>query len=39
MTKNLILVPDKPKSWLSLLFWGFLIVFAAKFVLVEVLLY
>jgi hypothetical protein len=39
MAKTLTLVPDKPKSWLTLLAWGFLIVFAGKFVLVEALPY
>jgi hypothetical protein len=39
MAKTLTLVPNKPKTWLSLLAWGFLIVFAGKFVLVEALPY
>jgi hypothetical protein len=39
MVKNLILVPDKPKAWLMLLAWGFLIVFAGKFILQDALPY
>ncbi|MCR9017087.1 DUF2306 domain-containing protein [Aquiflexum gelatinilyticum] len=39
MAKTLTLIPEKPKTWLSLLAWGFLIVFAGKFVLVEALPY
>ena len=39
MAKTLTLVPNKPKAWLSLLAWGFLIIFAAKFVLNDALPY
>jgi hypothetical protein len=39
MVKNLILVPDKPKAWLVLLFWIFLILFAGKFVINDALPY
>lgn len=39
MAKNLLLVPDKPKVWLSLLAWGILIFFAGKFAVVEALPY
>ncbi|MFN3997375.1 DUF2306 domain-containing protein [Algoriphagus sp.] len=33
MAKTFTLVPDKPKAWLMLLAWAFLILFAGKFVL------
>lgn len=39
MAKTLTLVPDKPKAWLMLLAWGFLILFAGKFVLNDALPY
>lgn len=39
MAKSLTLVPDKPKAWLLLLAWAFLIVFAGKFVIDEALPY
>lgn len=39
MNRDLLLAPDKPKSWLTLLAWGFLIIFAAKFVLNDALPY
>lgn len=33
MAKILTLVPDKPKVWLTLFAWGFLFIFAGKFIL------
>lgn len=39
MAKNLSLVPDKSTAWLKLFAWGFLIIFAGKFVLNDALPY
>ncbi len=39
MAKILTLVPDKPKVWLTLFAWGFLFIFAGKFILNDALPY
>lgn len=39
MAKSTILVPEKPKAWLLLLAWGFLVLFAGKFVFNDALPY
>ena len=39
MAKSIILIPEKPKAWLLLLAWGFLVLFAGKFVLHDALPY
>ena len=39
MAKNLIVVPEKPKSWLTLFAWAFLIILAGKFILQDALPY
>lgn len=39
METKLTLVPSKPKAWLLLFVWGFLILFAGKFILYDALPY
>ena len=39
METKLTLVPSKPKAWLLLFVWGFLILFAGKFILHDALPY
>jgi hypothetical protein len=39
MAKTLTLVPDKPRAWLILVAWAFLILFAGRFVLHDAIPY
>lgn len=39
MAKNLTIIPYKPKAWLLLLVWVFLITFVGKFVIHDALPY
>lgn len=39
MAKTLTLVPEKPKAWLMLLAWVFILIFAGKFVIHDALPY